>query len=122
MTHATFILTGDSFTVDKLRTIQKRLADLAPAIPLTILVSEHALKDSDIRLFPESRHRSRRIHKKLVKRHGGVFRKVPCIFKTPESIIMHPTLYREFQAEMARQVNERHEKAFLGALFGGSDL
>lgn len=115
-------MTGPTLTLEKLRTIQKKLADLPQPMPLTILVSEHALKDSDIRLFPESRHRSRRIHKKLVKRHGGVFRKVPCIFKTPESIIMHPTLYREFQAEMARQVNERHDKAFLGALFGGSDL
>ncbi len=67
---------------------------------LPIIVSEHALEETDVRLFPESKNRSRRIHKKLVKRFGGEFRKVPCIWKTPQGLIMHPVMYQRFQREI----------------------
>jgi hypothetical protein len=60
---------------------------------LSIIASEMALKETAERLFPASRHRSKRVHKKLLKRFGGEFRKAPTIWKTPNSIIMHPALY-----------------------------
>lgn len=107
-------MTGGGVTIATLRAAQKKLVALPQPSPLKIMVSALALKDSDVRLFPASKHRSRRIHKKLIKRHGGEFLKVPCILKTPEVIIMHPTLYHQFQAEMVR----RQDKMILGALLG----
>jgi hypothetical protein len=68
---------------------------------MPIIVSDHALKETTERLFPASRHRSKRIHKKLLKRFGGEFRKVPAIWKTPNSIIMHPELYAQMKERMA---------------------
>lgn len=67
-------------------------------IPIT--VSEFALQETTERLFPASRHRSRRIHKKLVKRFGGVFKKTPAIFKTPAGFLMHPVRYAELRAAL----------------------
>lgn len=59
---------------------------------LKIIISELCLKDTEERLFPASKNRSARIRKKLVKRFGGEFRKEPCIYQTPQGIIMHPSL------------------------------
>jgi len=68
---------------------------------LPIIVSNMALKETTERLFPASRHRSRRIHKKLLKRFGSEFRMVPAIWKTPHSIIMHPDLYAQMKERIA---------------------
>lgn len=68
-------------------------------IPIT--VSDLALEVTKERLFPVSRHRSRRIHKKLVKRHNGEFRTVPCIWQTPQGYVMHPVRYAEFKDAVA---------------------
>jgi len=64
-----------------------------------IIVSDVALKDSDVRLFPASRHRSQRIRKKLVKRFGGEFRKVPAIYRVGDRLIMHPVMYQQLMAD-----------------------
>lgn len=72
---------------------------------MNIVVSSHALVESDERLFPASKHRSARIRKKLIKRFGGEFRKVPAIFKTPYQIIMHPVLYAQLQQELPSHDN-----------------
>lgn len=66
-----------------------------------IIVSDLALEVTDFRLFPESKHRSKRVHKKLVKRHGGEFVKKPCMFRTPQGYVMHPVRYAEFKAAVA---------------------
>ncbi len=69
-----------------------------PSISGRIICSDYALKETDKRLFPVSRHRSKRIHKKLVRRFGGEFRKVPTIFKLPNGdLVAHPALYQEIQ-------------------------
>jgi hypothetical protein len=68
-----------------------------------VVVSEAALAETTERNFPLSRHRSRRVHKKLVKRFGGEFRKEPAIFQTPDSFIMHPTRWVEVEREMRRR-------------------
>jgi hypothetical protein len=65
------------------------------AMGLKIISSPYALKDTDQRLFPMSRHRSKRVHKKLVHRFGSEFRKQPCIFRTADTLIVHPSLYAE---------------------------
>lgn len=56
------------------------------------------------RLFPKSRHRSRRIHKKLVKRYGGecqIIRK-PIAYKTGNAIYCHPSIYEEIKRKFGR--------------------
>lgn len=65
-----------------------------------IMVSEYALKDTDQRLFPVSRHRSKRVRKKLVRRFGGEFKRVPCIFQTPRGLIAHPVMYDQLKREL----------------------
>ncbi len=69
---------------------------------LPVIVSNMALKETTERLFPVSRHRSKRIHKKLVKRFGGEFRMVPTIWKMRHKLIMHPALYEQFMAEVQK--------------------
>jgi len=64
---------------------------------LRLIVSENALEATEERLFPYSKHRSKRIRKKLMKRFGGEFRKVPAIFMTRDTIIMHPVMYEQFE-------------------------
>lgn len=64
---------------------------------LRLIVSENALEKTDERTFPLSRNRSRRIHKKLVKRFGGEFRQVPAVFRMGNSLIMHPAMYAELK-------------------------
>lgn len=67
---------------------------------MPIIVSEYALEDSEIRLFPASKNRSRRVHKKLVKRFGGEFKRVPCIYRTPQGLVAHPVMYAQLQAHI----------------------
>ena len=57
---------------------------------IRIIWDVNCLKTTNERLFPESRHRSKRVRKKLIKRFGGEFRRVPAIFKTPYGFIAHP--------------------------------
>ena len=59
--------------------------------------SPHAVKRE--RNFPVSKHRSKRVHKKLVKRFGSEFRDDPALFKTPMGIVAHPALRAAIMAE-----------------------
>ena len=73
---------------------------------MPIIVSPHAftLVVTDERQFPASRHRSKRIHKKLIKRYGGEFKVIrePTIWKMLDKIVMHPSLYEEFKRNAKR--------------------
>lgn len=89
---------------------------LVPGVQIT--VSDLALEDSDERLFPASKNRSARIRKKLLKRFGGEFRKVPCVWRMGGKIIMHPAIYAEMQRTMAGRVNKQIEDAVLVAITG----
>lgn len=64
---------------------------------IKVTFSAYALQDSDVRLFPLSKHRSKRIHKKLVKRFGGEFRRIPAVYHTPHGLIAHPSLRLEIE-------------------------
>lgn len=75
---------------------------------LRIVWSDLALEDSSERLFPASRHRSKRIHKKLVKRFGGEFRRVPAMWRYGNMIVAHPS-FRAQLAEAAANPSPRKE-------------
>jgi len=68
---------------------------------LDVLVSEAAydMELTDERLFPYSRHRSRRIWKKLRKRYGGEFkhRFVSKAYQMGNTLIVHPIIYEEMK-------------------------
>lgn len=68
---------------------------------MQIYSDPNALADTTVRNFPESRNRSARIHKKLVKRFGGVYRKEPAIFRVGNKLIAHPVRYAELKAALA---------------------
>ena len=80
-----------------------RVDEMAPPPPRVIVFSMHALKPTDDRLFPVSRHRSRRILKKLIKRYGGEFRMAPAIISIGQTIYAHPA----FRASLLSEMRER---------------
>lgn len=66
-----------------------------------IIYDPRALEETTERLFPASRHRSKRIHKKLVQRFGAEFRKVPCMWRTSGgTIIAHPSFKPRLEAAL----------------------
>jgi hypothetical protein len=88
-----------TLTMESFNEAIRLVKNLGPVIPEVRIVFDHyALKDTDVRLFPASRHRSRRIHKKLVKRHGGEFRKQPCMWQLGDTIIAHPSYRAQLEA------------------------
>lgn len=74
-----------------------------------VFVSESCLEDTEVRLFPESKNRSARIRKKLIKRFGGEYERQPCMYLTPHGYFCHPTLYRRLS--VAAQENSNGHKS-----------
>lgn len=64
---------------------------------MRIIFTPTVLKDTAERLFPESKNRSKRIHKKLVKRHGGEFRRAPAMWNVNGVIYAHPAFRQEIE-------------------------
>lgn len=90
----------DVFTLDKLRAAIKDLPK-APD-PVRVFYSVYATKDTDERLFPYSRHRSRRVEKKLIKRFGGVFRKAPAMFRIKNDFYAHPAFRAQIEKGLGK--------------------
>lgn len=67
---------------------------------MRIISDPNALAETTERTFPLSKNRSKRIHKKLVKRFGGEFRKEPAIFKIGgDTIVAHPVMYEQIKRQ-----------------------
>lgn len=60
----------------------------------TIRYSDLVTSPTKRRLFPESRHRSKRILKKLLKRYHGEYEREPAIIEAPDAIYCHSS-FRE---------------------------
>lgn len=95
---------GSVLTMGKLNVMMDMVKTIGRAPPAPrIIVSDRALEQTEDRLFPESRHRSRRVHKKLVKRHGGEYRMKPAIFRLSNEVwAVHPVLAAELRATTRR--------------------
>ncbi len=52
-------------------------------------------------LFKTSRHRSPRVIKKLIKRHGGEFRPEVCIYRIGDTFFVHPDNLEAIMAAMS---------------------
>jgi hypothetical protein len=70
---------------------------------LPVFVSDHVVEATQERLFPESRHRSNRIRKKLIKRFGIEFKMVPCIFQSPQGFYMHPKMWEKVKLALIQK-------------------
>lgn len=57
---------------------------------MPIYYTETALEQTSERLFPESKNRSKRILKKLIKRFGGEYRMKPAMFLANGKLYIHP--------------------------------
>jgi hypothetical protein len=64
---------------------------------LRIIFDRNALEATEERLFPASRHRSKRIRKKLLKRFGGEFRMQPCMWCYRDRIVAHPSFRSQLE-------------------------
>ncbi len=108
----------NTLTVEKLERMWKTLKDMKPraeTAPSRVVFTPSALKDSEERTFPTSRHRSARIRKKLIRRHGGEFRRVPAMWTAGDTIFAHPS----YEAEFKRQLKEKTDSAMENALLFG---
>ncbi|MGR4927229.1 hypothetical protein ACIPUD_10485 [Bradyrhizobium sp. CAR08] len=102
----------EGLTIQKLLDAAKLVKPVA-AMP-RFIITPNAVKDTEQRLFPVSRNRSRRIHKKLVKKFGGEFRKVPCIIQIGDTMYVHPAVEAELNKRIAKRIDSDLERAFMG--------
>jgi hypothetical protein len=66
---------------------------LTAALGRPVAVSYLAVRRGSRRLFPESRHRSARIHKKLCRRWGGEYALEPAVFNLGSVVLVHPAMF-----------------------------
>lgn len=65
-----------------------------------IRFSDYCTGPTSERHFPESKHRSARIKKKLIKRYGSEFVMGPAIYDTPYGILAHTSFERELRRKI----------------------
>lgn len=84
-------MSGEGLTLEMVMAAIRKLEAMPPVPkPLRIMYTPYALENSTERLFPASKNRSKRIHKKLVKRFGGEFRQQPAMWRFNGVIYAHP--------------------------------
>lgn len=84
----------------------------APVQELRVFESIHAVERA--RRFPESRHRSKRIAKKLIKRHGGEFTETPCSYMMGDTIVVHPSIAKALHEKIRATAENAIKKAIIG--------
>lgn len=85
---------------------------------MKMVFTPHAMKDSDDRLFPASKNRSARIRKKLIKRYGGEFVRVPAMYQVGDTIIAHPSFQARIEAATRQSTRNTCERMWLNNYFG----
>jgi hypothetical protein len=73
---------------------------------LKVIISPLAVQK--VLAFPVSRHRSNRIHKKLVKRFGGQYLEKPAGYQIGDTLVIHPVLWEQLK-------NDNRAKKFVVA-------
>lgn len=69
---------------------------------VAIYVSDAAKENIGV-YFEDSRHRSRRTYKKLIKRFGGQIIWRPCILNVAGKIYAHPAVEKELRESMRNE-------------------
>ena len=88
-------------SIEKMIEAMKRIEEIPIYNSLRVIFDYNALENSNIRLFPFSKHRSKRLRKKLIKRYGGEYRKQPCMWRVGDTIYAHPT----FKTQLEYMIN-----------------
>jgi hypothetical protein len=65
-----------------------------------VTISPMCMTPSKEPAFPVSRHRSRRIHKKLERRHGAQFPMLPACLEINGRLFVHPQIWDQIKREM----------------------
>lgn len=77
------------------------------------------LTPADTPAFPASRHRSRRLHKKLERRFGPQWPMRPAAYVLNDTMLLvHPELMDQVRSRLAMKM-ERYAQRALNPLFGG---
>jgi hypothetical protein len=92
MTTSQVAETAPAPSIDALMASLRALDVPRPAAALRIVFDANAPEKTNERLFPPSRHRSARIRKKLIRRHGGEFRLAPAMWRVGDVVYAHPAL------------------------------
>lgn len=80
-----------------------------------IIEDPSALVATDERRFPVSRHRSARVHKKLVKRFGGEFVMMPVAYEMIDGpYIVHPQIAAELRRWLRAKMDAEVERQMFG--------
>lgn len=85
----------------------------APVPALRVFESVHAVEPAG-RLFRESKHRSRRVLKKLIRRHGGELVMKPCSYMMGDTIVVHPSIAKALREQISTTVEDAIKKAISG--------
>lgn len=93
-------LTAD-MVLAAINAVQEKIGKISPRLEVRFTTA--ALAETTERMFPVSKHRSKRIHKKLVKRFGGEFRKEPAIWRVGNVIYAHPIYRPRIEAEFKQR-------------------
>ena len=64
-----------------------------------VISDPSCLADSTERNFLDSKNRSKRMRKKLIKRFGSEFKKIPTMYQIQGRIIAHPVRYAELKRQ-----------------------
>jgi hypothetical protein len=90
--------------------------------PARVIVSEHAREEigAHIDVIPISRHRSRRIWKKLIKRRRATARPMwrPVAFRLGGFLFVHPAIHAQPGRETRRRATEAIDGMIAGAFLG----
>lgn len=81
-----------------------------------IIISDAAVKVTDERLFPFSRHRSQRIRKKLLQRFGGEFRVEPACYQMGDRFVVHPVMAEKLRQHEAIKLRDSMDRNVYAAL------
>lgn len=107
------------FTIDDLHRAMALVREIAPPPLPDIYVTPHATEIVPGEYnFPPSKHRSRRIHKKLVKRFGSYEKRKPATLQVGDRIFMHPAHWHEMQRQLKHRIARAEERAFGMAVYG----
>lgn len=90
-----------TMTVETIMQAARLMREFGPPQPagVRVIYTVNALRHTDERLFPVSLHRSQRILKKLIRRHGGVYRKAPAMLMVDGVVYCHPALKPRLEAQ-----------------------
>ena len=89
---------GEDLTLEKIEEAFALLRTI-PAVPPRIEIISNRFCIETVRRFPESKHRSRRLHKKLTKRLGEQTFTRPAAYMMQGKLVAHPDIIGQLVKE-----------------------